>query len=129
MFRINPGILKDNNRSVFGMCLLLVLVQAASIWHEVKHGGTSSNHEHHHEHFGEVAVVGLRPEHIGYTLPAAVEEHPDCSLCSLHAGEGEYFVSVEKKYQRSLSQLIIPLPSLTLPIYSYHQNARAPPIS
>jgi len=132
VFRFDARNLKESNFSASAMCLLLVFVQVASVWHEVKHGDTSSHveHEHHHhEHRELFAGAGSRPEHIGYTLPAAAQEHPDCSLCSLHTGDVEYVVAIIKEDQRRLSQQVNALPSLILRKHSYHQNARAPPIS
>lgn len=129
MFRFDARNLKESNFSASAMCLLLVFVQVASVWHEVKHGGTSSHVEHEHHHHEHRELFAGAAEHIGYTLPAAAQEHPDCSLCSLHTGDIEYVVAILKEDQRRLSQQVNALPSVILHKHSYHQNARAPPIS
>lgn len=131
VFRFNSEISRGNI-SVIALCLLLGLVQVASVWHGVKHGDLFSNlgHEHyHHEHAEKLPIFALRSEHVGHNLPDTVQEHPDCTLCSLHAGEAEYIVAIEKDYQLGVSHPLKSSSSLLLSTNSNHQNARAPPIS
>ena len=130
MFRVKSFYCSIRKSCVLGLCLSLTLVQIASIWHEFEHGDsfTAIKHAHQdHEHYSSFASI--KNEHVEDELLLESQEHPDCSLCSIHVGDSEYIVAIDEKFHHSFNETIGSIASLHARNLSYHQNARAPPIS